>query len=141
MMRSLVFIIVLVVGLPCHAISPAPVGEAVGEYDPSTGVIHISASAIKTWHIYSTGANLTGDPAANLPAWPSYGYWDNDWQIGDWANVTGNSGSTGIVNLGPVAATYLPADDLTIHWMAFYNHILMTEIANMDYDCKTPSNE
>ena len=113
-----VFIIWLAVCSSCHAITIAPSFITVAEYNPFTGQIQVSGTDIEGWDLISTGSNLTGDAAANLPSFRTpFDWFDTDYSIGEWTyNRYDIDHTYGILDLGNVAEINLPLDDLRILW-------------------------
>ena len=93
---------------------PPPVPEFISAtYDPSTGEITISVSGLINWYIESASMGLTGDTPAGLPGGAGL-VTDNDTRIGESAFAQ----FAYDLNLGNVAETGLPWNDLTLHWNA-----------------------
>ena len=117
MIRSVVAVLIvlalssnIVMALP----GPAPDGVAMGEYDPATGQIIVSATNIIGWFVEYTLADvMTGDDASGLPVNGGL-VTDHDTRIGEGGLV---SFSFTNLNLGNVAQTGLPDDgNLRIFW-------------------------
>lgn len=85
--------------------------QASGQYDPETGSIRVSVKDVTNWYIESASSSLVGNIPSELPA--SGGLVsDNNVRIGE-SSIALFSYE---VDLGNVAATGLPKDDLRIFW-------------------------
>jgi hypothetical protein len=111
---------ILIVGLAASAAQalpgPAPLQSAIGEYIIQTGEIYISTNQVKQWSLISFTQGLTGNAPTNFPSQNSNlaGFTDNDSMINE-AVIQATIGFTNL-DLGPVAETNLPADDLILSW-------------------------